>query len=787
MPHTPHDLRRFPVHAWKLEEEKFLPENATLAETLFSLANGYIGTRGTFEEAPGLNPATCEGTYLNGVYVREKIFYEENAHGFATHNNKMVQVPDGKAIRITVDGEALSLKTDNTVSHRRTLDFRVGMLDRETVWKTASGKQVKVASRRLTSFKDQHLLAIEYSVTPVGFSGDIVLESLLDAAYGTEKEKNEDDPRAGHLSIANCLELKAAKADNSTFSMLHHVRGGEFIIHTECRHVCPQATINSVVSGDAKQSLHLHATVKDGETLTLYKFISYHNGRVGDEAKLADAAATCLAQAVSKGFAFYADAQRETLERFWENGDITIAEDPALQQGVRFNLFQIYQSAGRDGLRNIGAKGLTGPGYDGHYFWDTEIYVIPFFVYTEPAIARSLLEYRYSILDASRARARDMSHKKGALYSWRTIGGEECSAFFPAGTAQYHINAAVAYAIRQYFEATQDWDFMHRYGAEILFETARIWSEIGHFSEHRGGQFCINEVTGPDEYSAMVDNNFYTNAMARMHLRTAAEIAVAMQKDAPEKFKALSQAIGLEAAEIERWQQAAERMYLPYDEKLGINPQDDGFLLKPRWDFENTPKDKYPLLLHFHPLVIYRHQVLKQADVVLAMALLDGEFPEEQHRRNLEYYAPITTHDSTLSTCIYSIESSRAGKMKEGYGLFEETVRMDIDNLHHNTEYGLHMACMAGSWMSIVKGFGGLSIRDGQMHFHPRLPEAWKSYSFHVLFRGSRVRVSVEKGNITYSLTEGNDVKIYSFGTALELKAGIPVTVEAEAKQECAA
>ncbi len=765
---------RYPVHPWSLEEDALQADQLTLSETLFSLANGYIGTRGTFEEGLADNPTSQEGTYLNGVYAREPIFYEEVAHAFASHNNKMVQAPDGKAMRLFIDGEAFIPSSTCAQSHHRALDFKRGVVERRTVWRLDDHRQLEIHTKRLVSLADPHVIVLEYSVTPIGFSGEIKLESLLGIGHLPTHDKDANDPRAGHLSAADSLTQLALTSENNRLAYVHEVKGSGFIIGSACVHHCShgQGEVHVADDADTSSAMFFAANLSDGEPLRLTKYIAYHHAVSGEEAAVQVALHASLNDAQVIGMDFLEAAQTQILEQFWEGADVVIDGDDALQQGFRFNLLHIYLSSGKDGRSSIGAKGLTGPGYDGHYFWDTELYIIPFFVYTAPGIARKLLEYRYSILDAARTRAREMSHMHGALYAWRTIGGEECSAYFPAGTAQYHINADIAYAIIQYFNATQDWHFMRLYGVEMLLEMARIWIDIGHFCDRKGGAFCIHGVTGPDEYTAMIDNNFYTNAMAQHHLRAAVNMLDALASTYPDDAARIAKQIRLADDEPDAWAEAAKRMYLPKDEAMGIHPQDDTFLNKPHWDFEGTPKEHYPLLLHYHPLVIYRHQVLKQADVVLAMALLGHQFDRDVRRASLDYYEPLTTHDSTLSTCTYSVECSRLGLHDKAYALFGDNVRMDIDNLHHNTEYGLHTACMAGSWMSVVMGFGGLEVYDDTLHFAPYLPAHWTGLAFKVQFHGQRVKVEVGSNGTRYTLEGDDALTLFHHGQSVTLGAG---------------
>lgn len=439
------------------------------------------------------------------------------------------------------------------------------------------------------------------------------------------------------------------------------------------------------------------------------------------------------------------EAQKQYLDRFWSNADIEIKGDEKLQEGIRFNLFQLLQSVGKDGVSNIAAKGLSGEGYEGHYFWDTEIYILPVFTMTNPQIAKKLLKYRHSILEFAKARAKEMGHKQGALFPWRTISGTECSAFFPAGTAQYHISADIAYSYIQYYLVTGDIEFLKEFGAEVLFETARLWIDVGHYYE---GTFRIDDVTGPDEYTCIVNNNYYTNAMAKWNLSWAAKVAEMINSDQVTKVEA------------KEWQEAAEKMYLPYDEKVQINPQDDTFLQKAVWDFEATPKEKYPLLLHYHPLTLYRYQVLKQADTVLAHFLLEDEQSLEIMKRSYDYYEKITTHDSSLSYCIYSIMAAKLDYKEKAFNYFIETARLDLENTHGNTKDGLHMANMGGTWLAIVYGFAGMRVKESGISFAPFVPEQWQGYSFFVQYQNQKLKLELTKTDLNITLVEGDELEV---------------------------
>ncbi|GGD50355.1 glycoside hydrolase family 65 protein [Lacimicrobium alkaliphilum] len=771
----------FAPEPWQLTNTQTDSNHNMLEETLFALANGYLGTRGTLEEGHEGKGTSCEGTYLNGVYHSEPITYGEVAYGYASHNQKMLQVPNGKAMQFSLDGQRISL--NSAQSGRRWLNFKDASYNRDMRWQSDSGKRLSLISRRFASLAHPNLLALRTTITAENFCGRICLSSAVDADYSFSA--NKADPRAGQLNMADSLRLQKSTIENEQIQLLHEVNNSPFAIGTSVCHQLSHTPLSVREShSDSCPALEYEFELQQGETLIIDKYVLYRHNSDKDFAAIENALTQDLQQINSLGWQSLLDQHSSKITDFWRSSDVEIEGDEGLQQGIRFNLLHLFMSAGKDGHSNMGAKGLTGHGYDGHYFWDTEIYILSFLSATNPDIARKCLEFRYHTLEGARKRARQMSHKTGALYPWRTIGGDECSAFFPAGTAQYHINAAIAHALRHYYQASGDWQFIQDFGAEMLFETARLWLDLGHFNARKDGQFCIDGVTGPDEYTAIVNNNFYTNAMARAHLQFAVQVADKMQQDCSEVFASLCNKLALNTEEISDWRQAGEKMYLPYDNNLGISKQDDSFLDKKTWDFANTPADHYPLLLHYHPLVIYRHQVLKQADVVLTMYLLDDAFSKDLKKRNLDYYEPLTTHDSTLSSCIHSIEFAETGQYERAYEFFKDTVRMDIDNRHGNTEYGIHTACMAGSWMGIVNGFGGLRIRDQQLHFEPHLPANWQGFSFHLNCLGRRLKISVGRQHCQYRLLEGERISIFHHGQTIELALQQSIEVKTQTEKQ---
>jgi alpha,alpha-trehalose phosphorylase len=779
VPVPEHLSAAFPPEPWCITESGFDTASHFLNETLFALGNGYVGLRGSHEEGyTGPAATSLDGSYLNGFYESEPIVYPEAAFGLARTNQFMLNVPNAKGISLSLGGEQFDLLAGTLSDYRRSLDFRTGVLVRSLEWTAPSGKRLAIRSRRVVCFVHKHVFAIEYEVTPLNFSGPLRLVSSVDGAVSNQQAG--DDPRVGSAVSGPALQLVSVEQQGGFSAITQRTHNSGFTL---------VSAIDSSVAGSdgaawrdgqvAGQAFDIEAV--EARPVKLTKFGAYFSSRDYPADQLIDLAREALAQAKEAGFDALCAQQQEYLADFWAEADVEIDGDEALQQGIRFNQFHLLQSVGRDGKTNIAAKGVTGEGYEGHYFWDTEIYIFPFFLYSKPEIAKKLLEYRHAGLAKARERARQMSHAKGALYPWRTIAGDECSAYFPAGSAQYHINADIAYSIKLYYEASGDLDYMAEAGAEIVLETARIWIGIGNYD--RAGRFCINEVTGPDEYTALINNNYYTNAMAQMHLRFAADIADTLGRERPQALARIAALTALEPGETAEWRRAADHMALPYDAALGIHAQDDSFLSKKVWDFAATPKEHYPLLLNYHPMVIYRHQVCKQADVVLALLLLSDRFTLDDKRRDFDYYEAVTTHDSSLSSCIFSIIASEVGYHDKAYEYFMETARLDLDDTHGNTHYGVHTAAMAGTWMGVSYGFAGMRVVDGALRFNPTLPARWRHYQFKIHLRGALLQVRVDAAQVEYTLLKGAAIEFTHGADAVALHRDAPVARLARKEQ----
>jgi alpha,alpha-trehalose phosphorylase len=764
----------YPDNDWAIVERRFSPEFVAQNETIFATANGYLGMRGNFLEG---SPAFQAGTFVNGFHETWPIPYGEEAYGFAKTGQTMLNVTDAKLIQLFVDDEPFYLPTANLLEYERRLDMRAGTLDRHVLWETPAGKQVLIQSRRIVSFEHRHLAAIQYEVTVLNSMAPIAIVSTMRTPTGG-LPTNSHDPRAARRFEDQVLEPQEHRTAEARAALgLRTCRSG-MALACATDHVIETSSAYTVDNrlGDDEGEVVVRVGAVPGERIRVIKYIAYHSSHRATARELCDRGERTLDRAVRDGMDTLVDSQERFMQDFWHRCDAQVdTGQPRAQQYIRFNLFHILQASGRAEGGGIGARGLTGQTYEGHYFWDAEIYVLPFLIYTAPRIARNLLWFRYTQLDKARARAREVNNK-GALFPWRTITGEEASAFFPAGTAQYHIDADIMYALEKYVEVTGDRDFLWDYGAEMLVETARLWEDLGGYPRGPDGEFHIQGVTGPDEYTALVNDNAYTNLMARHNLRFAIATVEEIQRNDKERFGTLMRRTGLRVAELSEWKVAAERMYIPYDAERRIHPQDENFLEKEVWDLGNTPVEEFPLLLHYHPLVLYRYQVIKQADVVLAMFLLGDEFSLEQKRRNFEYYDPLTTGDSSLSASIQSIVAAEIGDLERAYDYAVEATVMDLADVGGNVKDGAHIASMGGTWMALVYGFAGMRDYDGRISFRPRNIPRLRKLGFPLQVRGQVLRVQIDDDTVTYRLEQGDGMTIEHCGEEIALRVNAPVT-----------
>jgi alpha,alpha-trehalose phosphorylase len=780
----PLDRGRFPIDPWRLVELNHDPEDLGVTETLFTVANGYLGMRGNPEE--GRN-ARVHGTFINGFHETWEIRHAEAAFGFARTGQTIVNVPDAKLMKVYVDDEPLTLGTADLEHYERTLDFHDGVLRRSLIWRTPSGKRVRIDSTRMISMTQRHLALLTLEVTMLSGDAPIVISSQLlnrqdglDEYHGISTLVSEHvDPRKAARFEDRVLVPQLHFAREDRMALGYRCAKSQMTIAVEANHrIETDDEFEKILINDedlTKTVFRIDA--HEGHTIRLEKTVAYHTSRGVPVRELADRCDRTLDRAGRHGAQHYLDEQARWYSAFWEAADVQV-EDEVLQQAIRFNLFSLAQASARADQQGVPSKGVTGTGYEGHYFWDSEIYVAPFLSYTQPDVARNLMHFRTRMLPAARHRAREMA-QSGALFPWRTISGEEASAYYAAGTAQVHIDADVAYALTQYVAASGDWGFLVRDGIDILVETSRMWAELGFWRSNGTPSFHIHGVTGPDEYTTVVNNNLFTNVMARYNLEQAVEAVERIRAEHPTEYAQLVARLDLHDDEVAEWRACAAGMTIPFDEGLGIHPQDDFFLDREVWDLSRTPEELRPLLLHYHPLVIYRFQVLKQADVVLALFLQGDRFTAEEKRADFEYYDPITTGDSTLSAVVQSVIAAEVGYHEVALDYFLQALYVDLKDLHGNTVDGLHVASTGGVWSALVFGFGGMRDRGGRLSFDPRLPKAWPSLRFPITWRGSRLRVELTQDElaITVERTGEHEVHLSVRGEEYVVSADSPLRV----------
>jgi alpha,alpha-trehalose phosphorylase len=752
----------FTVEEWSVREMELHLDTLAQTESIFALSNGHIGLRGNLDEG---EPHGLPGTYLNSFYELRPLPYAEGGYAYPESGQTAINVTNGKLIRLLVDDEPFDIRYGKIEGHERELDLRNGVLRRSVRWTTPAARTVKVSSVRMVSFTQRAIAAICYEVEPLDAPVRVVVQSELVANEALPPQSK--DPRVG-AALESALECEEHQAQDAGGLLVHHTRVSGLRIGAAMDHHIegpPGIVVASESSPDVVR-VSVTGRLKPGERLRIVKFIAYGWSGLRSRPAIHDQVRAALSAAGLTGWEGLLAEQRAYLDDFWAHADVELEGDPEIQQAVRFSLFHVLQAGARAEGRPIPAKGLTGPGYDGHAFWDTEIFVLPVLTLTVPRAAADALRWRHLILDKAREHAREL-RLRGAAFPWRTIRGAECSGYWPAGTAAFHINADIAYAVAYYMEATGDMAFEEEVGLELLVETARLWCSVGYHNAATD-QFRIDGVTGPDEYSALADNNVYTNLMAQHNLRWAAE---AVQRH-PEKARAL----GVDSHEVASWREAAEKMLFPNDERLGVTPQDETFTEHAVWDFAHTAPDQYPLLLHFPYFDLYRKQVVKQADLVLAMHLRGDAFTPEQKARNFAYYEPLTVRDSSLSASTQAVLAAEVGQLQLAYDYLGEAALIDLYDLHHNVQDGVHMASLAGAWTALVAGLGGMRVQNGSLTFAPRLPDALGRLAFHLLFRGCRLRVEVRATEATYRLLDGSPLAVRHHGEEILLPVDEAVT-----------
>ena len=749
----------FAVDAWNIPERQLHLDLLGQTESIFALANGHIGLRGNLEEG---EPSFTPGTFLNSFYEIRPLPYAESAYGNPEAGQTLINVTDGKIIRLLVDDEPFDVRYGKLVRHERVLDLRTGVLRREVEWSSPAGRRVRVRSQRLVSFVQRSVAAILYEVEPLGVAARVGVQSELVANEPVPERAG--DPRVA-AALGGALVAEHHMHNELRASLVHRARASGLLMAAAMDHLVdgPEGTVTAAESEPDLARLTVSTELEPGQRLRIVKFLAYGWSSQRSLPSLRDQVDLALAAARRTGWEGLQRAQHRYLDDVWQRADVELDGDPALQQAVRFAVFQVVQAAVRAELRAIPAKGLTGSGYDGHTFWDMEAYTLPVLTYVAPAAARDALSWRHATIDLAEARARELG-LNGVTFPWRTIRGHECSGYWPAGTAAFHINADIADAVRRYLAAAEDEEFERGPGLELLVATARLWRSLGHHDAQGG--FRIDRVTGPDEYTALGDNNVYTNLMAARNLTVAADVAVRHPKQSAE--------LGVDEEEIASWRDAAGAMVIPFDAELNVTPQCEGFTRYRKWDFAATQPNDYPLLLHYHNYLLYSSQVVKQADLVFALYTCGDRFDPEQKARDFDYYEGITVRDSSLSAAIQAIVAAEVGHVELAYDYLTETAFTDLRDHALNTRDGLHLAALAGAWLAAVAGFGGMRDHGKTLSFAPRLPSRLTRLSFGLLYRGRRLRVDIAGDAAQYELLDGKPLEILHHGENVTVTADSP-------------
>jgi alpha,alpha-trehalose phosphorylase len=728
----------FPVEPWHVRETTLDLDLLAQSESVFALSNGHIGLRGNLDEG---EPYGLPGTYLNSFFELRPLPYAEAGYGYPEEGQTLVDVTNGKILRLLVDDEPFDVRYGNLQHHERVLDMRAGTLTRDVRWTSPAGQQVAVTSTRMVSLAHRGVAAIEYIVEAIDEFARITVQSELVA--NEDQPKTSSDPRAA--ALLNCpLEAIAQESGENQAVLIHRTRFSELMMAAAMDHdveVPGRVEVDTEVRQDLARTTVI-CGLRPGQKLRIVKYLSYGWSSLRSRPALRDQVAGAMKGARYTGWQGLLETQRAYLDDFWDSADVEVDGDPVCQQAVRFGLFHVLQASARAERRAIAGKGLTGTGYDGHAFWDTEGFVLPVLTYTHPEAAADALRWRASTLDLARQRAKELD-LRGASFPWRTIRGQECSAYWPAGTAAWHVNADIAAAFERYRVVTGDQTLEDECGLAVLVETARLWMSLGHHDRH--GVFHLDGVTGPDEYTAVVRDNTFTNLMAAHNLRVAAA--------ACERHPEAARALNVDTEEAAAWRDAADAVHLPVDDELGVHQQCEGFTNLREWNF--TDDADYPLLLHYPYVLLYPAQVIKQADLVLAMHWQGHAFTPAQKARNVAYYEPRMVRDSSLSACTQAVLCAEVGHLELAHDYTYEAALIDLRDLHHNTRDGLHMASLAGAWTALVAGFGGLRDDEGILALDPQLPEEITRMCFRLRWRGFRVTVDFDHAEVTYTLRDG--------------------------------
>lgn len=745
----------FSVEPWEIVENGFNPEYATVAESIYSLGNEYMGIRGIMEE--GYSGDTLVGSYFNGIY--ERLPQKKSYKGIVDFTEYMVNSVNWLAMDIVVDGEKLDLHTCQFAYFKRTLNLKNGVLQRSFIWKLENGKELELVFERFLCMEKEKTGAQKIAIRPINFSGAAEITMKLDFS-GIHEAAGE-----------NMWDCEEGECEASFLSILGTTKNTKQQVYSCCKLSGTDVTATKEFRKEKQVGITYTIDLTEGKTSFIERIAYNLVQKEGVESEVHFAEKEAFKNALGEARSIVEGYSYEQLKEenatwwkeVWEKSDIVIEGDVQNQQGIRFCIFQMYQTYhGTKPGTNIGAKGLTGEAYNGNAFWDTETYCLPFYIFNDVKAAKNLLLFRYLTLQEAKNRAKDLDCE-GAFYPIATISGKECCNLWQHASLQLQASTAVAYGVWFYTKLTQDIRFLVEYGVEMLVEISRMLATRGDFSADgtKYGYYC---VMGPDEFQMMVNHNYYTNYMGRFTLNYTLEVLSKLESECPEELSKLLAKLQVKDEELVQWKKISECMYLPQDEEKGLFEQHEGFFNLPHVDVDAIPVEEFPLYHHWTYDRIYRNDMIKQPDVLMLMLLFNSQFTQEQLKANYEYYEPKCIHESSLSPSVHSILASQLGKHKEAYDFFGFATRMDLDNYNRNSNEGLHTTSISAAWMNIVYGFGGMRSDGEVLSFCPSIPENWNSYSFCVTYHDAVISVKVTQDSVMFCVKNGMDVTLKVYG-----------------------
>lgn len=755
------------IDPWRIIEENFNPENNRVSESLFSIGNGRMGQRANFEEQ--YSGDTLQGTYIGGVYFPDKTKVGWWKVGYPEYFAKVINAPNWIGLNLEFNGRPLDLAKCKILGFNRILNMKEGYLERNFRVEIEGAGIIEAEVRRFVSIADTEVGAIRYNLIPINFSGTLAVTGYLDGDISNE-DANYSEKFWNEVS----KHIKGSRA-----LLVSKTRKLDFLVSEGMEIKISRNGVQSELNPvpvKRKKYVACKASVNfsPDDQITIYKYAAVLSSLNHPPARLKENTHKVLDMAVAKGFELLMSEQAAAWDDKWEKSDIVITGDDAAQQGIRFNIFQLNQTySGEDERLNIGPKGFTGEKYGGSTYWDTEAFCLPFYICSaDQKVSRSLLMYRFKHLDKAIENAEKLGFKDGAaLYPMVTMNGEECHNEWEITFEEIHRNGAIAFAIYNYVRHIDDRQYLADYGLEVLIAISRFWSQRTTWSQSKR-QFVILGVTGPNEYENNVNNNWYTNRLAVWTLRYTMEVMDYVKNNHQGKYSNLIKKLKFRELETERWQQIIEQMYFPYDEKLNLFLQQEGYLDKEQiLVTELDPKDR-PLNQKWSWDRILRSCFIKQADVLQGMYFFEDEFDDEILAGHFNFYESRTVHESSLSACIHSVMASRIGEQQKAYELYLRTARLDLDDYNNEADQGCHITSMAGTWLAIVEGFGGKRIKNGKLCFNPAIPEKWKSYSFKICFRGVCLEIIVTREKIRIKNKSENEIQIILYGEEHLIGAG---------------